>query len=112
MSYLNHDFLCDLTDIPEGQSRGFKLGSRDIFATRQQGKVFVYHNRCPHWGVPLEWKDNQFLDAGGTLIQCANHGALFVIATGLCVAGPCIGQKLTSISYTVLDNQIWISSTK
>ena len=103
-------YLCDLNDLPDGASRGFKSETRNVFVLNQQGNVFVYHNRCPHLGIPLEWEDNQFFDASKTLIQCANHGALFVINTGQCVAGPCIGRKLTAIPYTILNNQIWISS--
>ncbi|WP_372760662.1 Rieske (2Fe-2S) protein, partial [Litorivivens sp.] len=40
---------------------------------------------------------NQFLDRDDSLIQCATHGALFVVETGECVAGPCMGDCLEAV---------------
>lgn len=100
--------LCALDELADDSSRGFKLGELNVFAVKQGGRVFVYRNACPHLEVPLEWVDNQFLDSSGTMIQCANHGAQFVIQSGLCVAGPCLGRNLQSIPHQILDNRIWI----
>jgi nitrite reductase/ring-hydroxylating ferredoxin subunit len=69
-----------------------------IFAVHRFGELFVYHNRCPHLGIELEWLADQFLDSEGELIQCATHGALFTIESGLCVAGPCTGEALDAIA--------------
>lgn len=102
--------LCNLSDLDESSSRGFTLGKLNLFAVKQGGKVFVYRNACPHLGIPLEWVENQFLDESGTMIQCANHGAQFVIQSGQCVAGPCVGHSLESIPHQILDNRIWIKS--
>lgn len=100
--------LCALADIPEGGSKGFLLAGRKLFAVKQLGKVYLYRNSCPHLGIPLEWVEDQFLDSSGTMIQCANHGALFVIKTGKCVAGPCSGQALIQIDYNIHAGDIFI----
>ncbi len=100
--------LCVLDELANDSSRGFKLGELNVFAVKQGGQVFVYRNACPHLGIALEWVDNQFLDSSGTMIQCANHGAQFVIQSGLCVAGPCLGRSLQSIHHQIFDNRIWI----
>ncbi|MFC3115767.1 Rieske (2Fe-2S) protein [Cellvibrio fontiphilus] len=102
--------LCALDELPEGTSRGFQLGALKLLVVKHQHKPFVYHNQCPHLGIPLEWEKDQFLDPSGSMIQCANHGALFVIDTGLCVAGPCSGRKLQPVPCFVNGNQLLIES--
>ncbi len=99
-------YLCSLADLPEGSSKGFD--SSKIFAVNYGGKIYVYKNRCPHLGIPLEWKENQFLDSSNSMIQCANHGALFVIDSGQCVSGPCAGSRLHTIPCEIINNSIWI----
>ncbi|WP_052417156.1 Rieske (2Fe-2S) protein [Cellvibrio mixtus] len=99
--------LCPLDALPEGSSKGFK--SNNIFAVNHRGKVYLYRNSCSHLGIPLEWVENEFLDSSGSMIQCANHGALFVIHSGQCVSGPCTGRSLQAIPYQIINNCIWIS---
>lgn len=101
--------LCRFDEVPEGESRGFKVGERNLFAVKQRNQLVIYHNRCPHLGIPLEWQEHRFLDESGSMIECANHSALFVIETGECVAGPCSGRKLQAIDFVVRDQQVWIA---
>lgn len=101
--------LCSLEDLVEGESKGFQLGEYKLLAVKYQGKLYLYQNRCPHLGIPLEWVADQFLDSSGSMIQCANHGALFVIKTGKCVSGPCSGQALIPIHYNIVAGDIFIS---
>jgi len=86
--------LCAPDELAEGQSRGFEIAGQKLLAVRKDGQCHVYRNTCPHRGIPLEWLPDQFLDASASLIQCATHGALFLIDSGECVAGPCAGQSL------------------
>jgi len=101
-------FLCPPGDLPEASSRGFNLEGRPLFAVRRDQQVYVYTNRCPHRGVALEWQPDQFLDQSASLIQCATHGALFLIENGECVAGPCAGQSLTAIPCREDSQGIWV----
>jgi nitrite reductase/ring-hydroxylating ferredoxin subunit len=103
--------LCALADIPEDGSKGFNLAGRKLFAVKQQGKVYLYQNSCPHIGIALDWVEDQFLDSSGSMIQCANHGALFVIKTGKCVAGPCSGRSLIPVDYCIDAGDIFISQS-
>tara|TARA_R110000782_G_scaffold41101_3_gene94533 strand:- start:1312 stop:1554 length:243 start_codon:yes stop_codon:yes gene_type:complete len=73
-----------------------------------QNKILSYLNRCPHTGVNLEWVPNQFLDHNNEFIQCATHGALFKIETGLCIHGPCVGDKLEAIENAIIENKIYL----
>lgn len=101
-------FLCTSQTLAEADSRGFSVEGCPIFAVRREGEVFVYLNRCPHRGVALEWQPDQFLDPSASLIQCATHGALFLIESGECVAGPCAGQSLRAIPCREDAQGIWV----
>ncbi len=96
------------TDIPENGSKGFECKGEKYFAVKKEGKLYIYKNSCPHIGVTLEWVEDQFLDSSNTMIQCANHGALFVIENGACVAGPCSGQRLTAVKFSLQDDLIFL----
>lgn len=105
--------LCRLHDLADPGSRGFTLqtaeGLKDIFVVRRGEDVYAYMNHCPHTGSPLDWQPDQFLNLDRTLIQCATHLALFRIADGRCVAGPCAGQALTSVAVTHKDGWVLVS---
>lgn len=102
--------LCRLEDIVDPGGKGFTLEPsaehRDLFVVRRGGDAYAYVNCCPHVGTPLDWRPDQFLSADKKLLQCATHGALFEIATGLCVAGPCKGSRLTPVPIAVRDGAV------
>ncbi|MEA1606190.1 Rieske (2Fe-2S) protein [Pseudomonas spirodelae] len=100
--------LCAPDELAEGQSRGFELAEEKLLAVRKDGQLYAYRNRCPHRGISLEWLPDQFLDASASLIQCATHGALFLIESGECVAGPCAGQALQALAIREDDQGIWV----
>lgn len=100
--------LCAPDEVAEGQSRGFEIASEKLFAVRKNGQLYAYRNRCPHRGIPLEWLPDQFLDHSASLIQCATHGALFLIESGECVAGPCAGQSLQELAIREDEQGIWV----
>ncbi|MNT92136.1 hypothetical protein D3C72_2333610 [compost metagenome] len=56
----------------------------------------------------MEWLPDQFLDSSGSLIQCATHGALFLIESGECVAGPCAGESLLPLALEENAEGIWL----
>ncbi|MGE7958408.1 Rieske (2Fe-2S) protein [Pseudomonas sp. NPDC089530] len=101
-------FLCLTGDLADASSRGFVLDGQKLFAVRRNQQVYVYLNRCPHRGVNLEWRPDQFLDRSASLIQCATHGALFLIESGECVAGPCAGESLVAIPCREDSQGIWV----
>ena len=102
-------FLCAGAELAEASSRGFEIDGTKLLAVRRGGQVHVYLNRCPHRGVGLEWQPDRFLDPSNSLIQCATHGALFLIEDGECVAGPCAGQSLTAIECEENAQGLWIN---
>ena|SRR5690606_28360768 len=103
--------LCHMDEIPEAGSKGFRVNNTALFAVKQQGRIYLYRNECPHIGVSLEWIPDQFLDSSKTLIQCANHGALFSIDNGKCIAGPCSGKSLTQVPFEIVDSHIRLTAS-
>lgn len=98
--------LCSIHDIEEESAKGFDVDGKALFVVKKNGQIHVYLNTCPHIGIPLEFLPDEFLDQDKQYIQCANHGALFVIDTGYCVAGPCAGQSLEAIPFTLDGDKI------
>ncbi|MDE2517652.1 MAG: Rieske (2Fe-2S) protein [Rhodospirillales bacterium] len=103
--------LCRETELAEGASRGFPPapgGFTGLFAVRKDGHVHVYVNACPHIGVALDWTPDRFLTADGAHIVCSTHGALFSIADGACIRGPCRGDALEAVAVTLADGMVLV----
>lgn len=99
--------LCHLNELPDGGARGFdpRAEGRDtVFVVRHGGTLRAWVNACPHYGTPLAWRKDTYLNADGDRIVCAAHGALFDIDTGLCTLGPCLGDRLTAQPLALHDN--------
>ena len=61
---------------------------------------------------PLNWAQDAFLDDSASLIHCAHHGALFLIESGECVAGPCEGEMLQALDCQEDSQGIWLRGRK
>jgi len=103
--------LCHRDEIPPG-GRAFQVQQEnimlDIFVIPAESSYVAYRNRCPHTGVNLDWRPNQFLDPSGKFIQCSTHGAKFHINDGYCVFGPCVGDSLKPVSLREMDGWLEI----
>lgn len=90
--------LCALGEIGDPGARGFRFRDGEAlfagFVVRRGELVAGYVDRCPHAGWPLAAPDERFLTRRGEHILCSGHGALFALADGACVAGPCGGARL------------------
>ena len=101
--------LCLLDDIPDGEGRGFEIvDGDDIFVVRRGAQVYGYVNICPHAASPLDWVENQFMSLDKSHILCATHGALFEIADGKCVYGPCLGRSLAPVKIRIEKNKVFL----
>jgi nitrite reductase/ring-hydroxylating ferredoxin subunit len=76
------------------------------FVARRGADVYAYVNRCPHAGHPLNMRPEQFLSIDGALILRQSHGALFDVASGMCVAGPCPGRALTRMDVRMENGSV------
>lgn len=90
--------LCALDDIADPGARNFvlEIGGRHFhgFVVRRGAAVTGFVDACPHMGLPLAQKLDDYLTGDASLIQCDWHGALFRPEDGVCVGGPCQGQAL------------------
>jgi nitrite reductase/ring-hydroxylating ferredoxin subunit len=96
--------LCHIDDVPDRGARGFDLeglGQDSVFAVRRGAVVHLWRDRCPHAGTPMAWRKDAYLNAAGDRIVCAAHGAQFEVDTGLCVLGPCLGERLQALPVIV-----------
>ena len=102
--------ICALDDLAERPSRAFTIGGGSWplsgLVVRKGDRVHAYRNRCPHAGHPLNLRPHDFLTPDRSLIVCCSHGALFEIATGYCVDGPCSGQSLEALPVEVLAGHV------
>jgi nitrite reductase/ring-hydroxylating ferredoxin subunit len=90
--------------LPDG------LRARSAFVGRAGARVVAWANRCQHNPVPLDAADDiEVVSVGGGRVRgaplsddrlhimCQSHGALYRPSDGLCVLGPCYGQRLFPI---------------
>lgn len=99
-----------VSDIADGAARNYVLQMRagrfHGFVVRRGASVRGYVDRCPHIGVPMTATLDDYLTPDGGLIACSWHGALFEIDSGLCVGGPCAGQRLTAWPVHVAGDEL------
>lgn len=103
--------LCRLDDIRDGFARGFDPAPgrfNGLLAVRQGARVFVYVNSCPHLGTPLDCVPHRFLSSDRRRIVCATHGAEFGIEDGVCVRGPCLGDRLEPVMIQIKDGTLLV----
>lgn len=102
--------LCGLDEIAEPGAKGFRFRAEARlfagFVVRAGGQVRGYVDSCPHAGWPLAALDDRYLTRSADHILCAGHGALFRL-DGLCVAGPCYGERLTDWPVDVVDGAVF-----
>lgn len=106
--------LAECNSFSDPGSRGFRVkkadtGVMEIFVVHKAGQFSAYLNQCPHRGMPLEWRPDEFLDDEGEHIICATHGALFAIEDGACLGGPCRGRGLTPVALERLDDALYLA---
>ena len=102
-----------------GEARAFGEGETGGFVLRrpsgpadggpEESGFVAYRNRCPHWGVDLDVGMGDFYDARRDRIFCRSHGALFVVDTGECDRGPCVGERLEALEVRVDGDDLLVS---
>ena len=103
-----------LGDIDDPGCREFSIGDGDWpfrgFVVRHGDAVYAYQNLCAHAGHPLNWRPDGFLTKDKDAIICASHGAMFEIASGDCIGGPCNGKALRTVDVEVRDGVVYVTA--
>jgi nitrite reductase/ring-hydroxylating ferredoxin subunit len=88
-------------DIPESGIRRFQFQHHgktcEGIVVRRLGAYFAYLNECRHVPVSLDLSGGDFFSHDRQNLECSSHGALYEIETGLCIAGPCQGDRLVAL---------------
>ena len=99
------EWRCATADLPPGRTLTFRLerGGRRVegFVVNHEGQIRAWINACPHVGTPLDLWPNEFYTEDGRALICSTHGALYEPVSGLCTAGPCVGDRLTALPLTL-----------
>jgi nitrite reductase/ring-hydroxylating ferredoxin subunit len=104
------EWRCAAATVPPGHSATFRLerAGRTVngFVVNHDGAYRAYVNCCPHVGTPLDLWPNEFFTEDGRALICSTHGAIYEPTTGLCTAGPCVGDRLTALPLTLEDDTL------
>ena len=73
-----------------------------IIVHRDGNRLAAWYNACPHQGRRLDYAPGRFLVDGDRLV-CAAHGATFRLTDGVCIAGPCLGDRLRPLTATAVE---------
>ena len=80
---------------------------RDAFAVRYRGGALAFLNTCRHQSLALDFGDARFFDDQADALVCVHHGARYAPETGVCVAGPCVGSRLTRLGLEERGGGLW-----
>src|SRR6267378_2564613 len=81
--------------------------SYGAFAVRWRGAFHAYVNRCRNQSHELDFGDAHFFDESCDALVCCHHGARYDPADGRCVAGPCVGARLTVLALEQRGHELW-----
>ena len=107
--------LGPLADLPDGDSRGVDAagdGRASLFVIRRGARVVAWRDDCPHIaGARMAWRRDAYLNADRSRIVCHAHGAEFDIDSGLCLRGPCAGERLAAVpAWVDARGLVWLDA--
>ena len=96
--------------LPSGGAAHFEAlvegALRPCVAVRSPAGLFGWVNVCAHRNQPVVVDDRPLDDVGR--LECRAHGAVYDLATGLCVEGPCVGRSLRPVAVGEEDGRLWV----
>lgn len=112
--------ICAVADIPPGERRLVKIGSRSVGVFNIGGEFFALLNLCPHraanlcdgvvcgTNLPVDAADGYRYEFGleGEILRCARHGWEFKIRTGECIFDSSMRAKTYPVE--VSDGKVFV----
>lgn len=80
----------------------------ELLVVKRAGSLFLYRNHCPHTQESLDPMGGSVASSDALIIVCQRHGAEFLTDTGECVSGPCQGEHLEAIPFTLSGGDIYL----
>ena len=106
--------LCRLDEIPDGGGHVLAFGDGDeplrILLLRSGDAVSAWHNRCPHFGMPLAVRDDLLIVKAHVSVKCNVHYARFRWHDGVCDDGECVGEGLAPIPVRCCGDAICLAT--
>jgi nitrite reductase/ring-hydroxylating ferredoxin subunit len=107
--------LCRLDAVPQGACKELRYGEGDasfaLLLYRRGAEIRAYVNSCPHFGLPLNARPDEFLLYNDGLIMCAHHSAVFRLADGRCVDGLASCERLQPVPVQLVGDEIFMADT-
>lgn len=97
-----------IESMPDNSTCSITIESRELLLVKRHGEFFLYDNRCPHTGESLDPMGGSVASPDGLLFTCQRHGAEFISDTGECVGGPCQGEQLEVVPFTLSGGEIYL----
>jgi 3-phenylpropionate/trans-cinnamate dioxygenase ferredoxin component len=72
-----------LSELQPDSLRQIEHAGTQLVVVRSNGKVFAFHDQCPHAFWPLSEGTLR-----NTILECAGHGWEFDLETGRCLTAP------------------------
>lgn len=105
--------LCRIDAVPDGACKEVRYGQGDsafaVLLYRHGKQVRAYVNLCPHFSLPLNARDNEFLVYADGLIMCAHHSAVFRLDDGKCLGGLPPSERLEVVPIQLMGEQIFLA---
>jgi nitrite reductase/ring-hydroxylating ferredoxin subunit len=98
----------NIEDFADNSSRSIQADYLALLVVKRAGQLFLYENKCPHTQDTLDPMGGSVASADGLLIHCQRHAAEFITDTGECVAGPCLGESLSPVAFTLSNGDIYL----
>ncbi len=105
--------LCHIDELVDDQWMTFTPDDTDedtYMVKKVSEKIYVYRNFCPHQGRRLDYAPGEFLETPDKQVVCPAHGATFQTEDGYCTSGPCAGDTLKAVPFSVKDKQVYINA--
>jgi nitrite reductase/ring-hydroxylating ferredoxin subunit len=98
----------NIGDFPHNSTTSLQVDHLLLLLFRRGEELFIYENRCPHVRDTLDPLGGSLASPDGLLLHCQRHGAEFLSHNGECVAGPCLGERLTPVAFTLSNGDIYL----
>ena len=98
----------NIEDFANNSSSSIQVDFLELLVVKRAGELFLYENKCPHTQDTLDPIGGSVASDDGMLIMCQRHAAEFITDTGECVAGPCQGESLSAVAFTLSDGDIYL----
>lgn len=98
----------NIESLEDNSTSSTEFEGRNLLLVKRNGELFIYDNRCPHTRETLDPMGGSVASSDGLLIICQRHAAEFVPETGECVGGPCMGEHLVALPFTLSGGGIYL----